>query len=61
MLQTAAAAAVAGQMYGGVNTLPYNASTNDFSAASVGRIASNFVNGPETLTNGVDLYVRLCD
>ena len=53
----AAAAAVAPQMYGGVDTLPFNASTNDFSAASVGRIASNFVNGPETLTNGVDLYV----
>ena len=44
-------------MYGGVDTLPYNASTNNFTAASVGRIASNFVNGPETLTNGVDLYV----
>jgi len=51
-------AAVAGQMFGGVDTLAYNASTNNFTAASVGRIASNFVNGPETLTNGVDLYVQ---
>ena len=54
----AAAAAVSGQMYGGVDTLPFNAVTNNFTAASVGRIASNFVNGPETLTNGVDLYVE---
>ena len=53
----AAAAAVAGQMYGGVNTLPYNAATNNFTAASIGRIAVNMVNGPETLTNGVDLYI----
>ncbi len=51
-------AAVSGQMYGGVDTLPYDANTNNFTAASVGRIASNFVNGPETLTNGVDLYVQ---
>ena len=51
-------AAVASQMYGGVDTLPYDSVTNDFSAASVGRIASNFVNGPETLTNGVDFYVE---
>ena len=32
--------------------------TNNFTAASVGRIASNYINGPETLTNGIDLYVQ---
>ena len=54
----AAAAAVSSQMFGGVNTLPYDAVSNPFTAASVGRIASNYINGPETLTNGVDLYVQ---
>ena len=54
----AASAAVASQMFGGVNTLPYDAATNNFTAASVGRIASNYINGPETLTNGIDLYVQ---
>ena len=50
-------AAVAGSMYGGPTASVYNATTNNFTAASVGRIASNIVNGPETLTNGIDLYV----
>ena len=47
----AAKAAIQSQIYGGTNL------TNDgsFTAAQIGRIRSNFVNGAEVQTNGLDL------
>lgn len=50
----AAKAAIQSQIYGGTNV------TNDgsFTAAQIGRIRSNFVNGPEVQTNGLDLFVK---
>ena len=46
--------AVQKQIYGGTNL------TNDgtFTAAQIGRIRSFFVNGPETQTNGLDLFLK---
>ena len=29
-----------------------------FGAGAIGRVQSNFINGPSTLTNGVDLYLQ---
>ena len=50
----AAKAAIQSQIYGGTNL------TNDgsFTAAQIGRIRSNFVNGAEVQTNGLDLFVK---
>ncbi len=51
-------AAVGSQIYGGPNVAQWNASTNNFAASEIGRIRSNFVNGPEIQTNGLDLFVE---
>jgi iron complex outermembrane receptor protein len=49
----AAKAAVQAQIYG-----PGNVNDGTFSAASIGRIKSFFVNGPQTETDGVDIFVK---
>ena len=53
----AAKAAVQSQIYGGDNL------NNDgsFGAASVGRITANYINGPATTVNGIDLYIKYED
>jgi len=50
----AAKAAIQSQIYGGTTL------TNDgsFAASSIGRIRSNFVNGSEVQTNGLDVFVK---
>ena len=46
-------AAVQSQIYG-----PGNVNNGSFTAAEIGRIKSFFVNGPQTDTDGVDIYVK---
>ena len=50
----AAKAAVQSQIYSGTPLV----NDGSFGAGAVGRIAANFVNGPRTVTNGVDLFVE---
>jgi len=52
----ASKAAVQTQIYG-----PGNVNDGTFSAASIGRIKSNFVNGPKTETDGIDIFVKYED
>ena len=56
--ETAKRAAVGSQMYGGTNNAQWNAATNNFGSKQIGRIRTNFVNGPEIQTNGLDLFVK---
>ena len=53
----AAKAAVQSQIYGGDNL------NNDgsFAASGVGRIQANYINGPSTSVNGLDLYIKFED
>ena len=51
-------AAVGSQMYGGTNNAQWNAATNNFGSKQIGRIRTNFVNGPEIQTTGLDLFVK---
>ena len=46
-------AAVQSQIYG-----PGNVNNGSFTAAEIGRIKSFFVNGPQTDTDGIDIYVK---
>ena len=46
-------AAVQSQIYG-----PGNVNDGSFSVAEIGRIKSFFVNGPQTDTDGVDIFVK---
>ena len=48
--------AVQAQIYG-----PGNVNDGTFSAADIGRIKANFVNGPSTETDGVDIFVKYED
>jgi outer membrane receptor protein involved in Fe transport len=50
----AAKAAVQSQIYSGTPLV----NDGSFGSGAVGRIAANYVNGPETLTNGVDLFIE---
>tara|TARA_B100000035_G_scaffold151437_1_gene129040 strand:+ start:122 stop:3214 length:3093 start_codon:yes stop_codon:yes gene_type:complete len=50
----AAKAAVQSQIYSGTPLV----NDGSFGAGAVGRIAANYVNGPATLTNGVDLFIE---
>ncbi len=47
-------AAVQSQVFGGVGLK----NDGSFGAGAIGRIQSNFINGPSTLTNGVDLFIE---
>ena len=44
------------QIYG-----PENVNNGSFDADEIGRIKSNFVNGPQTETDGVDIFVKYED
>ena len=50
-------AAVQSQIYGGDNL----ANDGSFGAAAVGRITANYINGPATTVNGIDLYIKYED
>ena len=52
----AAKAAVQSQIYG-----PGNVNDGTFGADEIGRIKSFFVNGPQTDTDGVDIFVKYED
>ena len=53
----ASKAAVQSQIYGGTNLQ----NDGSFAASSVGRITANYVNGPATTVNGIDLYIKYED
>ena len=53
----ASKAAVQSQIYGGTSLQ----NDGSFAASSVGRITANYVNGPATTVNGVDLYIKFED
>ena len=52
----ASKAAVQAQIYG-----PGNVNDGSFAASSIGRIKANFVNGPSTETDGLDIFVKYED
>ena len=52
----ASKAAVQSQIFG-----PSNLADGNFTAAEIGRIKSNFVNGPATETDGIDIFVKYED
>ena len=52
----ASRAAIVSQIYG-----PENVNNGSFDADEIGRIKSNFVNGPQTDTDGVDIFVKYED
>ena len=52
----ASKAAIQSQIYG-----PGNVNDGSFKAAKIGRIKSNFVNGPKTETDGIDIFVKYED
>ena len=52
----ASRAAIVSQIYG-----PKNVNDGSFGADEIGRIKSNFVNGPQTDTDGVDIFVKYED
>jgi outer membrane receptor protein involved in Fe transport len=46
--------AIQSQIFGGIGLK----NDGSFGAGDIGRIQSNFVNGPSTLTNGIDLFIQ---
>ena len=50
---TGSKAAVQSQIFG-----PGNVNNGSFSAAEIGRIQANFINGPKTETDGLDVFVK---
>ena len=50
---TGSKAAVQSQIFG-----PGNVNDGTFSAAEIGRIQANFINGPKTETDGIDVFVK---